>query len=504
MIKIDEIIRKSFYIVSNVNTETLTIIDGLCNTVLQEVVVGKRPFKLAIKDNHTIAIACDMSNTISLVNCNSGDIEENYIPNNGNIQIDRINNRIYISNTYEVTIYDMSLKKLLGHIKGFSAIIDLRLNKEGSQLYVLDTLLMELRIYSTDSYKLINSFKNLGLNSTYILISEGDKKVYISMKDSLLKIDIDSKEFTSLILPKGSLIAGMILNENTIYASNLGLNRIELINIPTYECYNFIITSKPEPTSLFITEDNTKLLVANRSRKDYGGIDIIDLKSNSLIGSILMNTLNSQPYDVISLSQPYTYVPSVAITNLKQSNQIVTIIAKKIFASYFENLNFPNININLCKYKNFSYTFQEMKFEPGIIVQNSELRSRLSTASGFSNIKFIVRINYMIDYLENCKHNIINGFFEKPIDILLEIPQEREIDEFQLTIKTTTIFTSNPKVLDNIINFGVTTLMDLKIIGEDEISLTNSKKIYNTKVENFEEFSDFSGSIFPSDIISPF
>ena len=73
MIKIDEIIRKSFYYVSNTKTGTLTIIDGLCNSILKEMNIGKRPYKLALKDNNTIAVACDMSNTISLVDCISGE-----------------------------------------------------------------------------------------------------------------------------------------------------------------------------------------------------------------------------------------------------------------------------------------------------------------------------------------------------------------------------------------------------------------------------------------------
>ena len=89
------------------------------------------------------------------------------------------------------------------------------------------------------------------------------------------------------------------------------------------------MTSTPEPTRLFITDDNTKLLVANRNHDSYGGIDIIDLKSNSLIGSIFINTINSQPYDIISLSLPYTYVPPVEEANLQVCNKTITIIAKK-------------------------------------------------------------------------------------------------------------------------------------------------------------------------------
>ena len=165
MIKIDDLIRKSFYFVSNVKTETLTIIDGLCNTILKEIPLGKRPFKLELKDNNTIAVACDMSNTISLVNCISGEVKKKFIPNNGNFQIDTVNKKIYVSNTSEVDIYDINLEKLLGLIKGFSAIIDLKLNKQGSKIYVLDTLLKELRIYNTHSYDLINSFKNLDRKS---------------------------------------------------------------------------------------------------------------------------------------------------------------------------------------------------------------------------------------------------------------------------------------------------------------------------------------------------
>ncbi|MBU3181363.1 YncE family protein [Clostridium psychrophilum] len=501
MIKIDNFIKKNYYFVSNIKTGTLTIIDSLCNTILKEISVGRRPFNLAVKDANTIVVACDLSNTISFVNCINGEIKQHIIPNNGNMQVDKVNEKIYVSNVSEVTIYDMNLEKSFGSIKGFSAIIDLKLNKDGSKIYILDTLLKELRIYSTDSYKLISVFDNLDVNPTCILISNDDKTVYISMQHYISKINIDSKIITNLILAKGSLISGMVLSNTTLYASNIGLNRIDLINIYTNKTYDFVFTSKSEPTRLFLTDDNTKLLVTNRCCDDYGGIDIIDIESRSIIGSILMSTINSQPYDIISLSLPYTYAPPVAVTTLKSDNKLITIIAEKIFATYNESLNFPFIKINLPKSSNSYYVFDEIKFQPGIIVDRSEFRNRLSTESGFSNIKFILRVNYTIDYRENNKSNKINGFYEKPVDTFVDLRKERELNEFKLNIKTTTKVTSTPIILNHVISFGVICLMELKIVGIDEIYLPCLNETFNNIGEDFETFVGYGNSIFPDDKI---
>ena len=495
----DTITRKNFYFVSNIKTGTLTIIDGLCNTILKEITVGKRPFKLAIKDNNTVGIACDISNTISFVNCKSCEIKEHFISNNGNLLIDITNQKIYVSDTSEVTIYDMNLDRMIKRIRGFSAITDIKLNSEGTKLYVLDTLLKELRIYSTDTYILINSIENVGINPICLLISKDDKTAYISTKIDILKIDIDSNIITKLILPKGSLMNGMILKGNTLYASNSGLNRIDLIDIHTNKAYKYILTSMTEPTGLFITDDNTKLLIANRSCDDYGGIDIIDLKSNCLISSILLNTINSQPYDIISVNLPFTYAQPVAITNLNPDSKQITILAKRIFASYNENMNFPIISFNLPKEINSAYIYKCTKFEPGIIVPSSEYRRYIPSTSEFSSIKFIVRVNYIIYYLKNDINKCINGFFEKPIDVLLDIPKELNLNDFELNIKTTTQFIDNPKFSNNVLTFGVSSLMELKVIGEDEIYLTDLKE-----TDNFEEFTAFDGSIFPDDTIIPF
>lgn len=504
MINMNEILRKKFYFVSSIKTGSLTIIDALCNTILKEVKVGRRPFKLALFDDITIGVACDSSNTISLFNCISGKLKEFYISNNGDFQVDVSNKKIYVSNTYEITIYDIDLEGIIGCIKGFSAIVDLKLNKDGSKLYVLDTLQRELNIYNTDTYNLISSFKNIGANSNNLIISKDDKTAYISIKNTILKIEIISKIYTNLILSKGSIIAGMILKDDTLYASNLGLNRIDLINIHTNKTYKYILTSKPEPSRLFITEDNTKLLVANRSCDDYGGIDIIDLASNSVIGSILMNTINSQPYDVLSLNLPCTYIPPVVINELKSDKKVITIIAKKIFSSYNETFNFPVINITLPKNEEYNYIFQKITFEPGIIVKNSEFISRVSADSGLSNIKFITRVNYVICYLMDNVNRCINSFFEKPIDVFLDIPIERDLKEFDLNIKTVNKFIMTPNISYNIISFGITTLMELKVIGESEIPLTYLKENYNNSNENFEEFTVFNGPIFPNDTIIPF
>ncbi|MBU3192054.1 hypothetical protein K9O30_21440 [Clostridium bowmanii] len=503
MIKIDENITRNYYIVSNLNTGTLTIVDSLCNMILKEIEVGRSPYNLVLKDNNTVAVACNISNTISFVNCISGEIKQNYIPNNGNLQIDKTNKKTFVSNTFEINIYDINLEKLLGNIGGFSAIIDLKLNRDGSKLYVLDTLLKELRIYSNDNYKLINSFRDLGMNPRCFLISDDDKFAYISIGSNILKIDIISKKLMVLNLPKGSLIAGMILKDRILYASNQGLNRIELINIDNNIAYDFIMTSTLEPTKLLITEDNTKILVTNRGRDGYGTIDIVDLKYNIIIATIYMKKYNSQPYDVISLSLPYTYIPPVAITNLQQINKGITIIAKKVFASYNENVNFPIININLPKDLNSIYTFENIIFKPGIIVNNSQYRNKLSTTSGFSSIKFIARVNYIIDYVKNHKKESINGFFEKPIELFLDIPKDRELEEFEINIKTITKIIGTPEIADNVIRFGVFSRMELKIIGEDEIYINSLKENYDNEGEDFEAFDGFGGSIFVDETIFP-
>ena len=245
-------------------------------------------------------------------------------------------------------------------------------------------------------------------------------------------------------------------------------------------------------------------LIANRSRDDYGGIDIIDIKTNSLISSILMKTINSQPYDVISLNVSYTYAPSIATNNLKPKNKQITILAKKIFASYNETLNFPFININLPNEINSSYVYKSIKFDNGIIVHNSESRDRISEESGYSSIKFIVRVNYTISYHKNNQNNSENGFFEKPIYVSFVFPIDRDLEDFQLNIKTITDLVKTPQILGNVIDFGTTTLMELKIIGEDEITLSNSQENCDNACTNFEEFSVFNGSLFPIDTTNSF
>jgi hypothetical protein len=245
-------------------------------------------------------------------------------------------------------------------------------------------------------------------------------------------------------------------------------------------------------------------LVTNRNHENYGSIDIIDLKSNALIGLIIMNTLNSQPYDVISLSIPYTYVPPVAITNLQKANEGITIIAKKIFASHTENIDFPIINMNLSKNINSYYIFKNIIFKPGIIVDNSEVRSRLSTTAGYSSVKFIARVNYIINYIENNKKTSANGFFEKPIEIFVDTPKGRELKEFELNIKTTTKLIGTPKIINGVVSYGVAIRIELKVIGEDEIYIDNSKETYDNVEEHYEAFYGFAYSIFPEGTVLPF
>lgn len=509
---------------SNAKTGILTIINSSCNTIVRNIFVGKRAFKIAAIDNNRVCVACDRSNSISVVDCLSYDVKIIDIPNDGNMEIDKLNKKMFISNTSEIIKYDLSTEKVISYIGGFSGITALKLNEDTSKLYVLDKLLSEFRIYSTVNSKLIYSIKNLGINPGFFLISKDDKTAYISMGNhdhsinnyDILKLDIQTQKLRSLDLPKGSIIAGMALNGNTLYAANRGLNRIELINIETYKAYGFILTSMPKPNRLCITDDETKLLVVNRNDGGKGSLDIIDTTTNLIIGRVLMDSQDSQPYDVASfyLSLPEITNLPVSITDLRLTKKPLIIITKKVFACYHENIDFSNIAISLAGVNNLSYVLEKLKFNNGVIVKGSEVRTSIDEMPGFSRIQFILRITYII----YCRDNNDNkqrfeGFLENNQDIIVTMPKERDVDEFELMLKTTTKLINTPSIIDNVLRFGVTTFLELKIIGEDEISMKafqNSgrwpdlEEDLDNIEEHFETFLGSSGSIFPEGTVFPY
>lgn len=508
MIKINDCNKKLFYYVSNVKAGTLTIIDGSCNSIIKNIFVGKRPFKLAVMDKNKICVACDRSNSISVVDCLSFNASKIYVPNDGNIEIDRLNKKIFISNTSEINVYDIMAEKIISNIIGFLSITSLKLSHDSSKLYVLDKLLSELRIYSTVNSKLIYSFKNLGINPGYFLIAEDNKTVYISMENNgeninhhdILKLDVYKNKLEPLDLPKGSIIAGMLIKGSILYAANKGLNRIELINIDTYKAYGFILTSMPQPNRICITDDETKLLVTNRNNGGAGSIDIIDSATNHLMSRVLMDSEDSQPFDVVSISIDLPEIDNIptAITDLMYTKEPLTIITKKVFACYRENIYFSNISISLSKHKYSSYIIEKIKFEKGVIVNGSEVRTDIAEMPGFSRIQFLLRITYTIYYLENSENDFsLRGFLEKNQDIIVTIPKERDVKEFELKLKSTTKLINTPSLVDNVVGFKVRTSLEVKIIGEDEISLEPIE-------EHYETFLGFSGSIFPEGTVLPY
>lgn len=523
MFKISDSNRKVLYYVSNVKTGTLTIIDGSCNSIVKNIFVGKRPFKVAVVNNNDIYVACDRSNSIAVVDCLSGEIRTIYIPNNGNVEIDKLNEKMYISNTSEVVIYDIREDKKLSNITGFLAISHLKLSKDSSKLYVMDKLTGEFRIYSTVNFKLIYSIKDLGINPGFFLVSDDDKTAYISIENNseekngynILKMDINKNKITGLALPKGSVIAGMLLRGSTLYAANKGLNRIELINIKTFKAYGFILTSMSQPNRLCLTDDDTKLLVVDRNSEGQGGIDIIDITTNALIGRVLMDSYNSQPYDVgsVSIREPVIYNVPVAITNLGTIKESV-IITKRVLACYRENIYFSKIVVNLCEHNDVSYALESIKFDNGFIVKGSEIKTATTEMPGFSRVQFILRISYTIHYAEeNGKKNIFNGFLEKLQDIIFAVPKERDVDKFEFIVGTITKLMNTPSLIGNVLSFGVAVHMELKITDEDQRStpaLKHNSQLSNYKEEiygienHYEIFYGRSGSIFPKGTVLPY
>lgn len=498
----------------------LTVVDSSSNSIVKSIYVGRRSFKIAMSNNK-IYVPCDRDNNIAVVDCLSYEVTFIDIPNDGNIEIDELNKRVFISNTSEIVIYDLCTNKIYAKITGFLAITDFKLNKDKSKLYVLDRLVKDFKIYNTDDFKIIYRAKNVGINPEYVILSDDENTAYISFECSevnakqysILKIDINLKSLSGLILPVGSKISGMVIRGDTLYAANKGLNRIELIDVKTFKDYEFISTSLPEPTRIF-QADGTKLLITNRNSAGTGSIDIIDTADNRKIGEILMDSYDSQPYDIAITTLELLDIEDVSDDETElcasEDDKAMIIITKRVFANYNRRIKFPEVIVRISDNKSTSYIFEGIKFRKGFIVKDSEVRVPVEGKINTLRIDFLIRITYTINFKDEIGNRYSReGFLEKFQDILFETPNGRDNSEFQTFVETSSEVTRIHS-LDNILRFEVLTSIGIKMIGDDMISLPavkynsksqNQKNLSENAEESFRIFDGYSIPLFPQDII---
>jgi DNA-binding beta-propeller fold protein YncE len=492
-----DIIKNTIYYISNLKDSTITVIDSDKNCIMQTIRVGHRPFSIA-EDNKSIYVASAGDDTVTVINNMEGNLRTFNIPNNGSIQVDSLNERIYVSNTSEILIYDMYTKEKIANIIGFISADNIKLNNSKNKLFVLDLLLNELKIFSTLKFNLITCIKNVGIRPNYMLINEKDEIVYIANQGdgtdenpgSISVVNIETCKIDNISFTKGSVITALELKENILYAVNKGLNRIELINTITNSSCGFILTTLPEPQRLIFTSDKNKLLVTDRNSGGQGGLDIIDTSSNSISNTIPMEIFNSQPYDVIAVNKilPVLNEEVIYLTDLQEkdinqnmckledSKELVPAIVKKIFSRCEQKLIFPQVLANISEFNNYQYTFQKISFGNGFILKETENRTLIKNKPNYLRIQFTLRIPYTINFIDN-KDNVgtIKDFLEENKDLILFIPRVHDEDEFKIVVKTRSKLLNSPNLIKNSFIFAVGVIMEAMVVGEVELLIPNFK-----------------------------
>ncbi|GAA0076573.1 hypothetical protein UT300005_09510 [Clostridium sp. CTA-5] len=475
--KIDKII----YYVSNLGTGMVSIIDGDSYRIIKEIEIGPRPQNIIVDEKNNVYIASDRNSKVTLIHDLYDSNQTWIMPNNGNIQVDSINQKIYVCNTEEVCIYSLRNGKKIGCLTGFIAADSLKLDKDKKRLFVLDILQNEIKVYDTSDFHLMNIYKDVGNSPNKILIAENEKYVYIANKGSrkldytgnISVVDIESGNVSYIDLQKGSVITDVEQNGGTLYAANSGLHRIDVIDILKRECIAIIKTTLADLQRLRLSSDKKTLLAISRSTDGKGVIDKINISSNTILNTFNFKQKNSIPYDigVVTQSKFQVQEESFIFTNsqdkFEQKNG-TTILAKKVLSNYQEKIIFPEVSIKVSLKEEEIIKIEEVIFKKCEIINETKNRKIIDSRKEYS----ILQYEFYIPYYIVCKNegqqeHVIEGRLEGTQKATLYVPAYTEQQGVEFVINSFTKLTSNPVIVNNNLKFDVSVLISTKAIVDE-------------------------------------
>lgn len=496
--KVQEII----YYVSHLNTGVISIIDGHKFSIINELEVDPRPYNIIVDEKNKLYIASDRNNKITIINDLYDHTKTLNIPNNGNIQVDCIDQRIYVCDTEEVCIYSLITGEKIHCITGFIAADCLRLDKRKKRLFVLDILQNEINVYDISDFCLIKKYRDVGIGPNYIAIGEDEKEVYIANKGvyrgnysgNISILNIDTGNISYINLQKGSVITALEQSKNFIYAVNSGLNRIEVIDISKKESIAIIKTTLPELQRLRLSPDKKTLLVTSRNIDGKGVLDIIDITSKTIIDTVIFEHKNSIPYDIGILFQSNQKLEEESFIlyhskEIYQPKEETAILAKMILSNYQEKIIFSEVLIKIPYKEQVNVTIDNIVFHQCKMIEKTKIRKVLEHRKDYSTLQYDFYIPYYFDLKdENGEKYVLEGSLVGTQKATLYIPDYAEQQGVQFLIKSFTNLISTPVIINYKLKFSVSVLISTKVIVEEMVLIPNCKECkWNQKRNGCEE-----------------
>lgn len=483
---------RNVYYISNLGTGTVSIIDGDSFRLIKEVKIGPRPQNIIIDEEENVYIASDRNSKIALIHDLYNVNKTWHMPNNGNIQVDSITQRIYVCDTEEVCIYNLNTGEKIGELTGFIAADSLKLDKHKKRLFVLDILQNEIKVYDTSDFHLIKIYKDVGRAPSYISIGEDEKYVHIAnkgfnkenYKGNISILNLENGDISYIDFEKGSVITNLEQNGSLLYASNSGLHRIEVIDMLKRKTIAMIKTTLPELQRLRLSPDKKTLLATSRSIDGKGVIDRIDTSSNAILDTFTFEN-NSIPYDigVVIQTKPQVEKESFILTDSenkwKQENG-TAIFVKKVLSTYQEKMIFPEVSIRLSLKEEGIVDIGKIIFQKCEIIKETKNRKIIDSRKEYS----ILQYDFYIPYYIWCKDEkeqkyVIEGKLEGTQKAALYIPAYAEQQGVQFVISSFTKLTSTPVIINKNVKFDAIAFVSIKVIVEEIVFIPICKNCEN-------------------------
>ena len=318
--------------ISNGNSDNVSVINTLTNTVTATIPVGNNPLGVAVSPDGTkVYVTNKFDQTVSVINTATNTVTAT-IPVNFDpfsLAVSPDGTRVYVANPLanDVTIINAINNTVIGNVPVGNNPQQAAVNFDGSKVYITNAGSNNISVINTSD----NTVTTIaaGINPYGIIFSKDGTKLFVTNLggNTVSVIDTLSKTITATINVGTNPIDAALSPDGTkLYVSNQGSNNISVINTATNTVASTISVGA-SPAGISISGDGTQVYVANLNSDN---VSVINTATNAVTNLIAVgdgpngygdfatsgSTCNGVPVSFTIIVNPIPAKPVVATAEL--------------------------------------------------------------------------------------------------------------------------------------------------------------------------------------------